>query len=273
MNCQQCRKWWSPYLDSELDASTTFEVSEHLRTCPACRERFEREARVENLLRERLRRGKMPDEAWSRICSEVRAEPRSRRFPPVRVFALAASVAMLITAGALIYSNLERSPQGGGNTAAVPVGQSMSDLLQDRAPTLVAFTDAPEADFNRHLENLSRQYLNAVVTIDPAHGDGHTFQLLEVSEREDHKGVPYVEVRLNCCGRPVLLALAPAGCSSCIQELRNVTGNCKHKSRRGCPKSPPIEAQSVDRDGVMIAAATADHYLTGVLSAISVRPL
>ena len=40
MNCKEARRWMSPYIDSELGKTKTFEISEHLRYCPACAERF-----------------------------------------------------------------------------------------------------------------------------------------------------------------------------------------------------------------------------------------
>jgi hypothetical protein len=278
MPCKECRRWWSPYLDSELDASTTFEVSEHLRTCHACRERFEREEFVENWLRDRLRREQMPAGLWLDLCRHIRGGQLGMRAPARRVLAVAASIFMLLSAAVLVYLQVRPGDAGvttiggSGPATAIQVGQSVSDILQDRRPTLVAFSDRPEAKFHQELEALSRKCLDAVVHIDPTHGDGHSIELIRVSEQHDDSGEPYLEVHLNCCGRPMLIALARSGCGTCIEELQKATGNCKKKSRRGCPKSPPIEAQSVERDGIMIAAATADHYLTGVLSAISVTP-
>jgi len=278
MTCRECRKWWSPYLDSELDASTTFEVSEHLRTCRACRERFEREEFVENWLRDRLRDGRMPDQLWGEVCRGVRGGRGDRRLPLRRTLALAASIAMLITAAVLVFvqtrgdDNLRAfAPPGDG--AFITVGNSVSDILQDRVPSLVAFREQPQSAFDEELRVLSRKCLDAEVHIDPAHGEGHTLELIGVSEQHDRTGERYLEIRLNCCGRPMLVALAKSGCGTCIEELQKTTGNCKKKSRKGCPKSPPIEAESTERNGVMIAAATADHYLAGVLSAISVMPI
>ena len=43
MNCQEARRFISPYLDSELGQTKTFEVSEHLSECESCRRRFEQE--------------------------------------------------------------------------------------------------------------------------------------------------------------------------------------------------------------------------------------
>jgi len=276
MDCKQCRRWWSPYLDSELDAGTTFQVAEHLRLCAVCRRRFEAEARFEKELRTRLQLDTLPAESWSHLCHEVRAEPRSLRFPLGRALAVAASVAMLVTAAILFREYLptehDRTPTITGSTRLASL-QSVSDILQDRAPTLVPFDDRPESEFQEHLTALSSRCLGAVVRINPHQSGGHVLELISVAEQKDQSGAPYLEIRLNCCGHPMLIAIARIGCETCIAELKGITDNCKKKSRKGCPKAPPIETESVERGGLMIAAATADHYLTGVLAAISVTPL
>ncbi len=150
------------------------------------------------------------------------------------------------------------------------VSQSVVDILQDRNPRLTPFPTTAEENLRQELHRLSREMFNSVVDIDPAHSDGHPIELVSVSRQEDLQGQPYLEVRLNCCGHPVLLAMAPCGCETCIPELRCATKNCKRACRSNCPKAPPIEMQSVERNGLMIAAATADHYLTGIFSALSV---
>ena len=69
MNCRDVRRWISPYLDSELDQTKTFEISEHLRVCEACAERFEKERRVDSLLVERLEAAPQLD--WNPITRRV----------------------------------------------------------------------------------------------------------------------------------------------------------------------------------------------------------
>jgi hypothetical protein len=284
MNCQECRKWWSPYLDSELDAHTTFQVAEHLRACPSCRERFEREAYFEDWLRTKLRRDHMPTDVWGALCDQVRGTRTSaggtdsgawRGRWALRGLALAAAVGLIVIGG-LLYTQWERG--SGGDTQAPPVRivrgkQSIADILQDRSPTLIAFDEAPADDFARRLAELSRKCLDASLTIDPARSDGHPLELICVREARDRAGNPYLEVRLNCCGRPVVLAITKAGATSCVTELCECTEPCEKPCRSGCPKSPPIKVRSFERDGVMIAAATADHYLAGIAAAIGVHPI
>ena len=40
MNCQKIMKLLNPYIDQELDAESTQQVEEHLRTCPTCQDEY-----------------------------------------------------------------------------------------------------------------------------------------------------------------------------------------------------------------------------------------
>lgn len=56
MKCQQARIYLSPYLDSELDPTTTYEVSRHLEGCADCAQIFKAEEKLERAISEYLRR-------------------------------------------------------------------------------------------------------------------------------------------------------------------------------------------------------------------------
>ena len=40
MNCKNIKKLLNPYIDQVLDAESTQQVEEHLKSCPACREEY-----------------------------------------------------------------------------------------------------------------------------------------------------------------------------------------------------------------------------------------
>ena len=67
MKCHEARKWTSPYLDSELGQTKTYEISEHLQQCEACAKRFEGEGRVDEMIRDRIEPERMPDEVWASL--------------------------------------------------------------------------------------------------------------------------------------------------------------------------------------------------------------
>ena len=55
MKCQQARSYLSPYLDSELDPTTTYDVSRHLDRCPECAQLYNAEEELERAVAEGLR--------------------------------------------------------------------------------------------------------------------------------------------------------------------------------------------------------------------------
>ena len=270
MTCEQCRRWWSPYLDSELDATTTFQVSEHLRVCDACRDRFEREKYVDDLLREKLRATSMPGALWQSIGRQVRAERRGLPlvFKLMAPLAAAAVIALVATAGR--WTGGEKQDGGGSNVRVVDQATdepaaSLAVLLQEASPTLVAFPEQSEAaeQLAKRASDLTRDLLGASFRLDPAGFAGHRITLVSADRRVDAAGKPYVEIRLNCCGKPTLLALGQASADVGIEELRQVA------PRR---KTDRIEVASERYGEIMLAAATADHYLTSVLASVRLDP-
>ncbi|TDJ71790.1 MAG: hypothetical protein E2O39_07800 [Planctomycetota bacterium] len=99
MKCRDALRHLSPYIDSELDATRTYDISRHLIACPTCSKRFEEEETLERAIAERLR-GPGGDESGmlERALSDA-VSPR-RRPGLLRVAVIAAGVALL---GLLAY--------------------------------------------------------------------------------------------------------------------------------------------------------------------------
>lgn len=197
MNCNEARKWLSPYLDSELGSTKTFEVSEHLRQCPRCAERFESERFVDETMRTRLEKDAMPAEIWSRIAREVAAPAWFRRWRSGAGWALAACVA-LVFIGAL---TLTRGP---GAPAEPWIVHHFAEAAPGDRPYVPA---AAEVDTARRV--LREEYgLRLATTPEEGAVGHHRMELVSVTSRRDARGREFAEVRLNCCGRPVLMVLA-----------------------------------------------------------------
>jgi hypothetical protein len=82
MRCDEVQPLQGLYLDSELDARTTLEVEQHLRTCAGCARSFEEERRQEARLKAGLKQGQRTGELWKQIERSVAAaavaDPRAR---------------------------------------------------------------------------------------------------------------------------------------------------------------------------------------------------
>src|SRR5881394_2337461 len=73
MRCEETSRYLSPYLDSELDPRTSFEMSSHFEQCGSCRERFEAERRIDHAISTELKKSEPRDEEhWNLAKARVR---------------------------------------------------------------------------------------------------------------------------------------------------------------------------------------------------------
>lgn len=247
MNCREAAQYMSPYLDSELGATKTYELSEHLRGCSACRERFEAERRVDASMRERLQRETMPPATWQRIRTDVRTPGWLRRLRSPVGQAVAAAVAIVMLGTTFYVTSNKRAPSGrspaivraiaGATRRGVPfeakpgAADDVAALLRSEVGVeLVARTDDPDSFY-------------------------HPIDLISAEKRTDGKGRAYIELRLNCCGEPVLVAFA--------QDNGNLPDVFKGLRVGDDVYENGMNAASW-RVGKMVAVASSEHTLHAV---------
>jgi hypothetical protein len=149
---------------------------------------------------------------------------------------------------------------------------AMANLLRGASPQLAAFS-GEKKDFTERaadLDQLSRAVLGASISIDVSGFERYELELVDVQKRRDDSGTSYIEVRLNCCNYPVLLAFSERGHEHAIAEFREVCNRCPSE---GCPppvKDGGIETRTIERNGVIVAGATNDPHLGEILAAIQV---
>ena len=197
MKCNEARRFMSPYLDSELGATKTFEVSDHLRHCPECDHRFSSERVVDDLMRHRLERDPMPAELWARITRKVSTPPWLRRLRSGPALALAATVVLAFVGTTMV-----------NRRATVPAQPWIASLLKDAAPTDRAFV-ATSVGVAAARETLRADFgLRFAGNSEAGSTLAHRLELVSASSQKDAMGREFTEVRLNCCGKPVILVLA-----------------------------------------------------------------
>jgi len=210
MQCQETRKWISPYLDSELDPTKTFEVSQHLESCAPCRARFEKERRADELIGAALRREESYVD-WSAIERQILAP--ARRIIPIRpkwLLAAAACVAFL-----LIW------PGGWfGSTVAAHPAQWAVDELYGLSPDCSPFPEGPgctPSDVNE----IAATALDCRLAIPIIAGRlaDHPVTLIQGNRRICDAGTDRIEIRLNCCGKPVLLIVGKFDQGGIMKDL------------------------------------------------------
>ncbi|HNO77580.1 MAG TPA: zf-HC2 domain-containing protein [Phycisphaerae bacterium] len=295
MTCQQCRQWWSPYMDSELDASKTFEVSEHLRLCESCRVRFERESAMDGWIRNSLSDVRVPAGLWNQIEADIkgpsvetgvmRSNNRSLSILNwLRPLAIAAVVALVLSAGWHFRDYFFTVHVVDVDQSRRVDGVSVAKLLEEATPNFRKFNETGQvddggavetvasrsADVQRELIEMSRRLLGAEVTYESNSPHPHRVDFVAVYERTDDAGNPFIELHLNCCGRPTLLALALTDADTGILELNEATAKTSVTFEIGGRMQVPVQVRSESIDGVMVAAATARHYLDAIFAGIKV---
>lgn len=202
MNCNETRNWMSPYLDSELGQTKTFEVSEHLRRCPECADRFGKEHEVDDTMRSRLGPQTMPDELWSEFRRELTMPAWVRRLSSWQGLAVAASLVIAVLSSVVMLRSGDE-----GQSMPVIANRFMVEA-PDNHPFPVVQPDTELVDEILRLD-YGLRFASTTVVEAMGHRD---FQLISATRRTDDTGRAYLDVRLNCCGKPVLVTLArPVG--------------------------------------------------------------
>ena len=199
MTCKEARKLMSPYLDSELGQTKTFEISENLRRCPECAARFAGEHHVDDVMRSCLDPPAMPGELWSEIRGELTTPSWIRRLGTRSGLAIAACLAIACISTVIFWQQQEsqeppwivrhivaEAPDD-HPFQAFPLGQPSAErLLRDEYKIQLAMSPTGKAT------------------------EHYDLQLISATKRTDDGGREYIELRLNCCGHPVVVALARA---------------------------------------------------------------
>lgn len=201
MKCQDARKWISPYLDSELGQTKTFEVSEHLRVCPHCAGRFEAERRADELIRGKLEQDRMPAELWRRISRDLAAPSWMRVLRSRAGLALAASLVVSVM-GVAFWRTGPREEARSGLVrtffAESPASGPFVGKADDKVHAVTTLR-----------ESLGLQFVTDLIAASSEHMG---LEIVDAVRRSDANGRSFIELRINCCGKPVLLALAqPTG--------------------------------------------------------------
>ena len=112
MNCQEARKHWNLYFDSEGDAELHFRVNEHLQRCSECTAWFDAQSRSETQIVETIASGESSDYPpinWQNVFAGVGVTVGPSRRPWRRNWVVLAAAASLIFVVATLAALLNGS--------------------------------------------------------------------------------------------------------------------------------------------------------------------
>ncbi|MBI1901418.1 MAG: zf-HC2 domain-containing protein [Planctomycetia bacterium] len=98
MKCEEVRRHWDLYYDSEGDAELHFQINEHLDNCPGCAEWFHKQGRLEDLLSAKVAAVPGDEQLWEQVLQGAMIEPPApagRRFFLLTTLAACAAAIVL----------------------------------------------------------------------------------------------------------------------------------------------------------------------------------
>lgn len=111
MKCDEIQALQGAYLDSELDARTSLEIAQHLKSCPECARLFAEEQKFELWVGSSLKQGSRSAGLWERTEEVVRAAAAASRAEPV--FSPQARSEAGLPLGRVLRQALDRLTGGG----------------------------------------------------------------------------------------------------------------------------------------------------------------
>lgn len=170
MNCNEVRQFINLFLDSELDARSTLEVSEHLSACESCSRRFTQERKIEGALTSIFSQQAPSTEdeegrVWKGIFSRIRMyeKRRTRVFyhtkylVPVAVGILAFVLITIFNYPRHIDLALEAN-----RCHTEYVGNKLSPTIETSSEEAVLRYFSGKLDFNLYLPRISRKEVKLV---------------------------------------------------------------------------------------------------------------
>lgn len=259
MRCDEARRHWNLYHDSEGDSALHFQIEEHLAMCHACADWFERESRLERRIVSKLGAETATPELWGRVltgCGLARGPGTPRRH--LLLVGVAACAASLLI-GWLGFWGLAPSRQGAD---LARLSASWHERLTDgREP--VPFRSESDLEVERYL----RGRVSFPVRCPPRQDAGFAVRGTGVCTLADQPAA-FLVGRVD--EAPVSIFVLPRTSLDAFPHLRE---ELRWEQTHRCREGPFEMAVSViDRNIVLVVGRTGPEQLLRVLKAYGTYP-
>lgn len=255
MNCHDVRQHWSLYHDSEADAETSFQISEHLAMCPECAAWFARQSQLERSIQAQLGSSTATKPLWDRVLTDSGlAQPRPTR----RRLLYAGAMICLVVAGFLGWPFLTPSAHA-----------DLVDLSSDWHEHLVDGQQPVDyrSESDLEVEAYLRQRVPFQVRCPPRKDAGFSVRGAGVCQLASHP-VAYLQGAVEEAPVSVFILSRDSLASFPRQEqaiLRDTTHGCTHGAYE-------MVMAVVDRNVVLVIGQTQRKKLERVLRAYGTYP-
>ncbi len=255
MTCEEARRQWHLYQDSEGDVALHLRIGEHLANCPACARWFHLESRLEHLLAEKLRAEPETPELWTRVLAGSGLVPQpspSRRWMLfVGVTACAAAILAMVWLGSASIA-----PDSQGADLAELTANWHQRLVDGREP--VPFRSQSDLEVEHYL----RQRVSFPVRCPPRRDAGFAVQGTGVCALADQPSAFLVgDVGMA----PVSIFVLPIESLDAFPDQRDAI---RREGTHYCREGPYEMALTViDRNVVLVVGQVDEAQLLKVLRA------
>jgi anti-sigma factor RsiW len=258
MNCNEARRHWNLYHDSEGDAVLHFQISAHLAVCPHCAEWFSQQSRLESLLAEKLNVQAPTPALWHEVLSRsglIQPAPARRWlwFAGVAACAVVLVVAMLWTWS---HSPLQTSPD-------------LAKLTAARHERLAAGEEIPQLESRSDLEveGYLRKRVSFSVRCPPRKDAGFAVQGAGVCQLADQPAA-YLSGRVDEAAVSIFV-LPRDSLATFPHQQEALLKEKTHRCREG---QYAMVLGVIDRNAVLVIGQTDPERLEKVLSAYGTYP-
>lgn len=260
MTCDDARRHWDLYHDSEGAAELHMQIGEHLGECPSCAEWFHQESRLEHLIVDRLRAGPETPELWDRILVgsglAKQTEP-SRRW--MMFLGVAACAASIVVAAWLGFG--ARIPSGSGADLAQLTASWHARLVDGREP--VPFLSRSDLEVERYL----RQRVSFPVRCPPRRNAGFAVRGSGVCDLAEQPAAFLVG---DVGDAPVSIFVLPGESLDAFPHQREAI---RREGTHHCREGDYLMAVTViDRNVVLVVGRVDEDQLLRVLRAYGTYP-
>lgn len=263
MNCDEARRHWSLYHDSEGEPEMYFQVNEHLAGCPACAEWFHQQSRLEELLCQKLAQPEPSTPLWSRVLAGSGLRRRSTLRRWIAFGGLAVLAASIVLAVAIWRPRPDRpalEPENGHDLARLTAAYHDELVAGRRAVQIVSENDL-------EVERDLRRLVSFPVRCPPRKDSGFHVQGAGVSPLGEAQAA-YLVGRVE--GRPVSIFILPReSLAKFPHQHAAVRREGTHRCREG--ENEMVMAE-IDRNVVLVVGRVESGRLLRVLKAYGTYP-
>lgn len=271
MNCDEVRRHWHLYYDSEGDAEVFLRINEHLEACPECAEWFRRQNEFEDRMERHLGRQPPTPELWQFVCQRTGlgrpVSPDSSKTARLLFAAAGVLAASLLVAALGWYFSGGRD----GQSAEAPhlADTALTQLTAGCHEELVQGNKSVEFTSRSDLEveDYIRQRVNFPVRCPPRKDTGFLVEGTGVCRVADRQAA-YLVGRLD--DKRISIFILPQEVLSHYPDLRRaLRQGGPHRERRD---GYEIVMNRVDRNVVVVIGRTQARHLVRVLEAYGTYP-